>query len=222
MPDGTPPPPRTGLRVSRRDLVRLGLALPIPWLLPACRGSDESGAPEPATSPSPATSLAATPSCDDSDDPTPAQTEGPYFTPGSPRRSSLVEPGLAGTRLAVSGSVLSTACQPVPRALLDFWQADASGDYDTRGFRLRGHQFADDQGRFRLETVVPGRYTGRTRHVHVKVQAPDGPVLTTQLYFPGEAANAGDGIFRPELLLEDAGESGGVRQAGFTFVVRTA
>ena len=222
MPDGPPTVEARELRLSRRELVRLALSLPLPYLLAACGGSQESGAPGPATSPSSGASLVPTPACDDGDDATPAQTEGPYFTPGSPERASLVEPELEGTRLVVSGTVLSTACQPVRRALLDFWQADAAGDYDNRGFRLRGHQFADDQGRFRLETIVPGRYTGRTRHIHVKVQAPDGPVLTTQLYFPGEAANAGDRIFRPELVLEDGGESGGARQTVFTFVVRTA
>jgi protocatechuate 3,4-dioxygenase beta subunit len=43
--------------------------------------------------------------------------------------------------------------------------------------------------------VYPGLYTGRTRHIHVKVQPPGGPTLTTQLYFPGEARNASDSIF---------------------------
>jgi protocatechuate 3,4-dioxygenase beta subunit len=219
-------------RLSRRQLVRLGLALPLPYLLAACGSSDESGAPA-TTSPPPGdtattpggnagASLEPTPSCDDGGDPTPAQTEGPYFSPGSPERASLVEAGLPGTRLVVAGTVVSTACQPVRRALLDFWQADAQGEYDNQGFRLRGHQFTDDQGRYRLETVVPGLYPSRTRHIHVKVQAPNGPVLTTQLYFPGEGANGRDGIFRRELLLQDTGQSDGARQTGFTFVVRTA
>ncbi len=224
MPDTAPDDAREEPRLSRRQLVRLGLALPLPYLLVACGGSDEASVPAPTTS-QPSTgsaSLAPTPSCDDGDDPTPAQTEGPYFTPGSPERASLVEPGLAGTRLVVAGTVVSTACQPVRRALLDFWQADGTGEYDNRGFRLRGHQFTDDQGRYRLETVVPGNYQGRTRHIHVKVQAPDGPVLTTQLYFPGEAANGRDGIFRRELLVTDTGQSGGARQTAFSFVVRTA
>ncbi len=222
-----------GPRLSRRQLVRLGLALPLPYLLAACGGSDESGAPVATTSPaSPGgtttpggnagASLEPTPSCDDGGDATPAQTEGPYFSPGSPERASLVEGGLPGTRLVVAGTVVSTACEPVRRALLDFWQADAQGEYDNRGFRLRGHQFTDGEGRYRLETVVPGQYPGRTRHIHVKVQAPNGPVLTTQLYFPGETANADDGIFRPQLVLQDTGQSGGARQTAFTFVVREA
>ena len=128
-------------------------------------------------------------------------------------------PPNAGTRLVVGGLVLSTGCKPVPGALLDFWHADAEGEYDLRGFRLRGHQFADAAGRFRLETVVPGAYGGRTRHIHVRVQAPQGRILTTQLYFPGEAANAGDGLFSPRLVMVVRG-SGALRQALFDFVLR--
>lgn len=86
-------------------------------------------------------------------------------------------------------------------ALLDFWHADEEGDYDNAGFRFRGHQFTDGEGRYRLETIVPGSYPGRTRHIHVKLQARGGPVLTTQLYFPGEAGNSRDGLFRPQLLV---------------------
>ena len=56
-------------------------------------------------------------------------------------------------------------------------------------------------GNYTLETVVPGLYPGRTRHIHVKVQAPNGPVLTTQLYFPNEPRNATDGIFDATLVL---------------------
>ena len=126
---------------------------------------------------------------------------------------------MGGQRLVVTGTVLTTDCRPVQRALLDFWQADDAGQYDNQGYRLRGHQFSDTDGRWRLETVMPGIYTGRTRHIHVKVQAPDGPVLTTQLYFPGEPANERDGIFSPELLLGDVRERGDRREASFTFVL---
>ena len=209
-------------RLTRRRLLQLGIALPLPAVLAACDGAtggDRAGG-GPATTAGAATTappraLQPTPACDDGDDPTPAQTEGPYFTPNSPERASLLEAGMAGDRLTVAGTVLATDCRPLRRALLDFWQADADGRYDNQGYRLRGHQFTDADGRFRLDTVVPGRYPGRTRHIHVKVQAPDGPVLTTQLYFPGEAANAGDGIFREELLLTMDGD----RQASFTFVL---
>jgi protocatechuate 3,4-dioxygenase beta subunit len=172
-----------------------------------------------ATAAAQAVVLTPTPECgDDDDDPTPAQTEGPYYTPNTPERASLLEAGMAGTKLILTGSVLTTGCAPVARALIDFWQADNAGVYDNSGFRLRGHQFTDVQGRYRLETVVPGLYPGRTRHIHVKVQAPNRPVLTTQLYFPGEARNASDGIYREELLVAMRDVAAG-KEAAFDFVL---
>lgn len=191
---------------------------------PPASSSSPSSAPTtaaPATTASsaaPATTLAPTPTCDDGDDPTPAQTEGPFFTPDSPLKASFLGDVSSGTRLALSGTVLRTDCQPVGGALVDLWQCDDAGEYDNTGYRLRGHQFADDRGNWAIETIVPGVYTGRTRHIHVKVQAPGGRVLTTQLYFPGEPGNARDGIFREECLLSTAPDGSGQRGT-FTFVL---
>ena len=56
--------------------------------------------------------------------------------------------------------------------------------------------------------MVPGAYEGRTRHIHVKVQPPGGRILTTQLYFPGEAKNQRDGLFRKELMVRTAKAAG--------------
>src|SRR5262245_23391698 len=160
-----------------------------------------------------------TPSCPDGSEPTLRQTEGPYFKPASPERASLLEPGVSGVKIVVTGVVRLASCQPVPRALIDVWHADDRGDYDNTGYRLRGHQFTDDQGRYRLEPIVPGVSPGRTRHFHLKVQAPKGPVLTTQLYFPGEAANARDPVFNRELVLRVRDGAEG-KMATFDFVLR--
>ena len=166
--------------------------------------------------------LTPTPQCgDDDDDPTPAQTEGPFFTPRSPARTSLLETGMQGMKLTVTGMVLTRSCRPVAGALVDFWQADDAGQYDNSGYRLRGHQFTDAQGRYRLHTIVPGLYPGRTRHIHVKVQAPAKPILTTQLYFPGEPRNARDGIFHSALLMKMA-TSRDTRAGVFNFVLDLA
>ena len=113
------------------------------------------------------------------------QTEGPYYTPNSPERQSLLEEGMPGTRLVLVGYVLDQNCQPLPNAWLDFWQADANGEYDNTGYRLRGHQFTDSQGRYYLETILPGLYSSRPiEHIHVKVQPEGGEAVTSQLYFP--------------------------------------
>jgi protocatechuate 3,4-dioxygenase beta subunit len=106
----------------------------------------------------------------------------------------------------------------VARAVVDVWHADDRGSYDNTGYRLRGHQLTDDAGRYRVETIVPGVYPGRTRHFHVKVQPPGGSVLTTQLYFPGEPGNQRDFIFDADLVMavRDA-ETG--KLARFDFVL---
>jgi protocatechuate 3,4-dioxygenase beta subunit len=162
--------------------------------------------------------LSPTPACHDGDEPTLAQTEGPFFKPSSPERIELIEAGMAGQPIELVGFVLSRNCKPIAGALLEFWQADDKGQYDNSGFRLRGHQFTDADGRYRLKSIVPGIYVGRTRHIHVKVQPRGGRVLTTQLYFPGEAKNRSDGLFRKELLVRTAKNEGWL--AGrFDFVV---
>lgn len=235
---------RTVLRLTRRSLWQRALLVPLTVVLAACgalgrrKASDESAvsqdaaaaqataAPAQAAQPAEqkqeptqaAAELPATPACEDDDEPTPRLTAGPFYTPNTPLRTSLLETGLAGTRLLLTGQVVSTKCAPIAGALLDFWHTDNAGNYDNEGYTFRGHQFADDEGRFTLETIVPGIYPGRTRHIHVHVQAPNQPILTTQLYFPGEAGNQGDSIFNPVLLVALTDAANG-KAAQFTFVL---
>jgi protocatechuate 3,4-dioxygenase beta subunit len=200
-------------------------------VLAACAGPDGSSpasgrpaasaaaTPAAPTGPTAAASAAPldSPSC--SGKATPALTEGPYFKPGSPERTSLLEPGMAGTRLVLTGRVLNRSCQPVTGAVLDFWQADASGSYDNSGYRLRGHQATGAGGSYTLTTVIPGEYPGRTEHIHVKVGAPGRPVLTTQLFFPGVARNSSDSIFDPALLVSLTDGTAGAKSASYDFVM---
>lgn len=149
-----------------------------------------------------------TPACGAGHGMTPAQTEGPYFTPNSPLRAGLYEPEMDGTRLRVGGLALDRNCRPLAHVLVDLWQADAQGHYDNAGYRLRGHQFTDAEGRWQFDTILPALYPGRTRHLHVKLQPRGGRVLTTQLYFPSDAAgNARDRIFDKRLLMNTAGDA---------------
>jgi protocatechuate 3,4-dioxygenase beta subunit len=231
----TPSPDDDG-GLTRRRFLEGSALVPIVFMVGAC-GSDDDAAGRAAATSTAASGTAstqartsaeaaaeagvllATPPCDDGDDdPTDAQTEGPYYTPNTPRRSNLVTAGLRGIPLLVTGDVVDTQCRPVRGALLDFWQADAAGQYDNRGYRLRGHQFADTRGRYALRTIVPGLYPGRTRHIHVKVQRPHGKILTTQLYFPGEPRNRSDNIFDSSLLMAISSVGNG-RRARFRFVL---
>ena len=115
------------MQLNRRDFLRLGLVLP-PALLIACSGDDEAATPAATATGAPTDApsdggagdgsqaassqqLTPTPSC--GDEPTPRQTEGPFFTPDTPERTSLLEPRLSGTTFVVEGYVLT---QSVPAA----------------------------------------------------------------------------------------------------------
>jgi protocatechuate 3,4-dioxygenase beta subunit len=192
-----------------------GCAAATPIAIPPSGGSAAGTTPAPAA---PGSAALACGAGSTSASLTPELTEGPYFKAGSPERASLLESNTPGTKLVITGTVYNTDCQSAAHALLDFWQADANGAYDNSGYNLRGHQYTDANGRYQLTTVVPGLYTGRTEHIHVKVQAPGGPLITTQLFFPGVPQNDSDGIFNPGLLMVVQQGSDG-EQAQYNFVV---
>jgi protocatechuate 3,4-dioxygenase beta subunit len=106
--------------------------------------------------------------------PTAPDSLGPFYTPNAPERAST------GRGIAVSGVVRSAAgCAPLPDARIEWWSADGKGEYQDA---LRATQRADGEGRYRYETVRPGRYPGRPPHLHVRVSAPGHRTLVTQLY----------------------------------------
>ena len=151
---------------------------------------------------------------------TSSNQEGPYYSPGSPQRSDLIENGMSGTPIRLFGQVFDQDCNPISGARLDFWQADGNGEYDNHGYTLRGHVFSEEDGSYSLETVEPGRYPGRPPHIHVKVFSPDNrELLTTQMYFAG-SENSPDVTAAPDLLvayLEP--DENGRQQVLFNFVV---
>ena len=65
---------------------------------------------------------------------------------------------------------------------------------------------------------MPGLYPERTEHIHVKVNAPNGPGLATQLFFPGVSQNDQDGIYDPALLMDIQQASDGL-SASFNFIL---
>ena len=142
---------------------------------------------------------------------TPENQEGPYYKANTPERTSLREEGMQGTKLILAGFVVNKDCFPIPHVWLDFWQADASGNYDNTGYALRGHQYTDNKGRYYLETIMPGLYASRPiEHIHVKVQAPGQGVFTTQLYFPSQPVDG---------LTVQLGDQGDYYLAVYNFVL---
>ncbi len=145
--------------------------------------------------------------------PTPAQTEGPFYPDVMPLdtdfdlvkvASRVREAG--GEILNLTGRIVDMEDRPVERAVVEIWQADATGHYintndrnpadkdpDFQGF---GRVLVDAEGRYRFRTIRPVSYPGRTPHIHFKVYRPTGPSLVTQMYVTGEPGNARDGVYQ--------------------------
>ena len=132
---------------------------------------------------------------------TPPNPQGPYWFEESPERSNLRETG-DGPLLDLHLEVVDRNCVPIPGAWIDIWHPDSDGVYDNKAWGYRGHHYVDDQGVSLLETIIPGIYPGRTRHIHVKVQGSTGNVHTTQMYFPDVPENDTDWFYLPELEVE--------------------
>jgi protocatechuate 3,4-dioxygenase alpha subunit len=143
---------------------------------------------------------------------TPSQTLGPFFDFGLviPNGEVVAEPGAAGRHVTIVGIVRDSAGSPLPDALIEVWQADASGRYRTpadaqnssteRGFNGFGRVATDAAGEFLFETVMPGRVPGpggRLQAPHIAVGVLARGILTrliTRIYFEEDPANGEDAI----------------------------
>jgi len=112
----------------------------------------------------------------------------------------------AGTLLYTSGRVLDLQGRPLANAQIEVWQANAFGRYHHPGdsdasgpldpnFQAYGRLVTDAEGRYRLKTIKPPPYAGRTPHLHFNV-ATGRTRLTTQMFFEGEAGNERDFLYR--------------------------
>ena len=149
--------------------------------------------------------------------------EGPFYRADAPERSVLYEDGAPGKRLDLGGRVFNTEGKPVRHALLDVWQTGDDAQYDNEGFGMRGRLYTDNRGFYRLKTLIPKPYDVGNRfrpaHIHFKISAPDGPILTTQLYIKGDPNIAADPHARPSRMIRPKPAGRGTA-ARFDFVVR--
>lgn len=136
---------------------------------------------------------------------TPSNPLGPFHRADAPFRSSLNVADAPGRPLRVTGWVLRAPdCSPVPGAVLDVWQADGEGRYDndSSAYGLRGRVQADESGHYVFDTVMPGAYPGRPRHIHVRVLVHGQRALTTQIYFPEDPIQHLDPFHQPALVAQ--------------------
>jgi catechol 1,2-dioxygenase len=144
---------------------------------------------------------------------------GPFYRANAPMRQTLGDIS-QGSRLVLRGSVRGTDCDDLTGVLLDFWQADAAGVYDTTSpaFAWRGRQLSQACGPhvrcgYEVETILPGRYLNgpdyRPRHIHLKASHPGYVPLTTQIYFQGDPFLTSDPFVRSSLVVPLEQDLGG-------------
>jgi protocatechuate 3,4-dioxygenase alpha subunit len=131
---------------------------------------------------------------------TASQTAGPFFAIGMRWAYGLAiaGPDAPGERVAVGGRVIDGDGRAVADAVLEIWQADAAGRYGAdaaAGFRGFGRVPTDAEGRFRVDTIRPGRAGDQAPHLAVSLVA-RGLLrrLATRMYFPGDPANDADPV----------------------------
>ncbi|MEQ9609833.1 MAG: intradiol ring-cleavage dioxygenase [Kiloniellaceae bacterium] len=132
----------------------------------------------------------------------PLGQRGSFFSPNSPERGDVTDGRYKDSPFVIGGLVLAQDCRPMPNSLVELWQADPSGHYDTERHHLRGHQYTDAGGAWRFRTVRPARYGRWARHIHLKVQREGGAVLTTQVFFPDDPERKNDWQYDRRLLME--------------------
>ncbi|MDE2446238.1 MAG: hypothetical protein KGO94_08665 [Alphaproteobacteria bacterium] len=136
-------------------------------------------------------------------------TEGPYYVSGTAefKDGNVNATNLPGTPIQISGHVYQGLdnTKPVAGAAIEIWHTDSSGNYHPNAngaatkytadqLALRGFIKTDATGAYHFTTIYPGEYTGRTRHIHIKVTPEGGKTLTTQLILakPGDAISFDD------------------------------
>jgi protocatechuate 3,4-dioxygenase beta subunit len=119
-----------------------------------------------------------------------------------------------GQRIVLTGRLLDGGGRPIPRSLVEIWQANASGRYRHQGdqwpgrldpnFTGAGRALTGDDGTYRFTTIKPGAYpwgnhpnAWRPAHIHVSVFGwAFTQRLVTQLYFPDDPLFFQDPIFK--------------------------
>jgi len=147
---------------------------------------------------------------------TPTQTRGPFYPIPEIEKQECFDVDLTrkkadspiamGEAIAIRGNVVDISGEILSGVTVEVWQACASGRYNhpndkgdsplDPNFQYWGRMQTGQDGSFSFKTIQPGKYPGRTPHIHFRVVAPKRTILETQLYFASnEEQNIKDGIY---------------------------
>lgn len=181
---------------------------------------------------------------------TPAQTEGPFY----PIEDQLDKDAdltfvndrtqrALGEVIILKGIVMDDECRPVKDALVEIWQACATGKYNHPGdpnpakldpnFQYWGRCLTNEKGEYQFKTIRPGHYPAtstwmRPAHIHFKVHRRGYEELTSQLYFEDDRFNANDRILqslkpndRKNVIVDFKSSDGGPKVGQFDITIKS-
>jgi catechol 1,2-dioxygenase len=164
-------------------------------------------------------------------DATPSSVEGPFHSAAPARQNGdWIAEGPERQRaevMVVRGRVTDIDGKPIAGAVVDVWQADDAGHYDTQDpaqdlGNLRGLFTPDADGGYWFRSVVPssypvptdgpggemlramGRHPMRPAHIHYRVEAPGHRPVTTHVFVAGDEHLGSDAAFavKEELIVD--------------------
>jgi len=133
-------------------------------------------------------------------DPTTTDILGPFYRPGAPFKTDLVQQGTKGEILHFNGIIFGKDGKtPVNGALVEIWHCNENGVYDNTSdnYIYRASQKTTANGKYNFKSILPVPYavsSAQTRpaHIHMRVSANGVQDLITQIYFKGDEHLKGD------------------------------
>lgn len=172
---------------------------------------------------------------------------GPFHRPGAPELpmgATIAPRDTKGTPATLSGRVADTSGNPIEGAVLDVWQANSEGFYDSQlpnshELHMRGRFRTGKDGRYEIRTTRPvhypiptdgpvgrmldatNRHPNRPAHTHFVVSASGYEPVTTHIFDSIDPYLKSDAVFGvKDSLIVDFREKDGKAAAEFDFVLK--
>lgn len=132
-------------------------------------------------------------------DPTTTDILGPFYRPGAPFKTDLVQAGTKGEIMHFSGTVFGKDGKALKAALVEIWHCDENGVYDNTSdnYVYRSSFKTGADGKYNFKSIFPVPYAVNTTltrpaHIHMRISAAGVQDLVTQVYFKGDKHIAED------------------------------
>lgn len=125
--------------------------------------------------------------------------KGPFFVEGTANVVNINTRNFSGIPMLTTGKIYSGEgmMMPIEGAKIEIWHADDQGAYHPEGsgdvsdypaseITLRGFVLSEADGSYAFQSIRPGLYGSRARHIHYKITVPNHETLITQTYFEGD------------------------------------